>query len=103
MWAIEKKGIGEEVGARRIGKGWPLAEGEAFTVDHWEPGMRLAEDGTSLRAETTEERQAREAGPAAEAGGITADALAALLVDKGVIAPADLAAKRFGLESEKAK
>lgn len=49
MWAIKTNGVGKQVGARAVQPDWPLAEGEAFTVDSWTPGMVLAEDGVSLR------------------------------------------------------
>lgn len=55
MYAIKPFGIGKPVGARAIADGWPLEEGEAFTVEHWAPDMVLAADGKSLRKATPAE------------------------------------------------
>lgn len=50
MFAITPNGVGKPVGARRIRDGWPLAEGETFTLpgDTVIDGMVLAADGVSL-------------------------------------------------------
>lgn len=55
MYAITPKGIGNPVCARQIQPGWPLANGEAFTVEEYSPDMVLAEDGLSLRVMTDTE------------------------------------------------
>jgi hypothetical protein len=49
MYAITTKGVGTYVGARSIEAGWPLADGETFTVSDYSPDMVLADDGNSLR------------------------------------------------------
>lgn len=55
-WAITPRGIGRPVGARAIRKGWPLSEGEAFTVEAENPSeFVLAEGGASVRAGTEQE------------------------------------------------
>lgn len=52
MHAITPKGIGKKVGARAIRPDWGLAEGETFTVEDFNEGLVLAEDGISLRQGT---------------------------------------------------
>ena len=49
MYAITPFGVGRSVGARAIKPGWPLADGEVFTVADWHDGLVLAEGGVSLR------------------------------------------------------
>jgi hypothetical protein len=63
-FAITPHGIGKPVGWRMIEEGWPLAQGETFTVDDdgvggaTMPNKVLANDGVSLRLKTQAERDA---------------------------------------------
>ena len=53
MWAITTFGVGRAVTARAIKPDWDLAEGEAFKVEVWEPGMIW--DGVTVRHPTEQE------------------------------------------------
>jgi hypothetical protein len=69
MYAITTFGVGKSVTARKIRPDWELAEGEAFKVENWVPGMvwdgltvRLPLEGEQLPDEVPEAvtmRQAR--------------------------------------------
>lgn len=67
LFAITPRGVGRPVGARAINPGWPLAEGETFTVSVFEEGMVLGEDGFSVRRPAAAEKQAEAEDAAARA------------------------------------
>lgn len=58
MFAIEARGIGEAVGARKIRAGWDLSPNETFTVAEYQPNMVLAPDGVSLVVDDSPRKEA---------------------------------------------
>ena len=63
LFAIKPRGPGARVGFRKIREGWPLQEGEAFTVElNAAPEDKvLNAAGTGLRKENNGDRTARAA------------------------------------------
>ena len=54
-YAITPSAIGAPVAWRAIRAGWPLVDGETFTVDEHPEGLVLADNRLSLRAPTNQE------------------------------------------------
>lgn len=54
-YAITPRGVGERPAWRTTKEGWPLKDGETFTVDFDPRNYVLAEDGASLRLRTEQE------------------------------------------------
>ena len=55
MYAIQPKGVGKPVSARKVRDGWSLENGETFFVDNWNSSLVLDTDEVSLRSKTQQE------------------------------------------------